>query len=379
MKRIAIVQPRMGLGGVERSLLGLLRHAPRQELDITLILLSPGGELLDEVPEWVHIQYAPNGGKAESLRSHVSEALKKLRMQRLFTFAKSVYHKLGPRLQHRADGGGEAFDVAVAYSDGLATWYTASAVRAAKKAAFVHTDFLRAGYDARSERPVYESFDTIYLCSAPAREHFLEVLPGFSGRAEVLPNCVDGSRVRRLAQEPCRRLDADAVRLITVSRLSPEKGLEKIPVLLKRLREDGLKAHWYVVGGGPGETSLKAGAARLGVAEDLTLLGPKTNPYPYMAQCDVYVQPSNYEGYCIALAEARALCLPCAACAFSGAAEQIENGVTGFVTGMDASGLYEGVRPLVESESLRGAIRENLAGQGQDGQPELYSRWWRGL
>lgn len=378
MKRIAFIQPRMGLGGVERSLLGLLQHAPRQELDITLILLSPGGELLEEVPEWVHIQYAQAGGKAEALRSHVSEALKKLRMQRLFAFAKSVYHKLGPKLRPHGDGG-EAFDVAVAYSDGLATWYTASAVRAAKKAAFIHTDFLRAGYDARAERPVYEGFDAIYLCSAPAREHFLEVLPEFSGKAEVLPNCVDGRGIRRLAQQPCPRLDTDAVRLITVSRLSPEKGLEKIPVLLKKLREDGLKAHWYVVGGGAGEENLRADAIRLGVEKDLTLLGPKTNPYPYMAQCDVYVQPSNYEGYCIALAEARALRLPCAACAFAGAAEQIQNGVTGFVTGMDASQLYEGLRPLVESGSLRSAIRENLAKEGLDGQSEVYVRWWRGL
>lgn len=377
MKKVVFVLPRMGLGGVERSFLELIRHAPRQEWDVTLILLASGGELREDIPEWIHIRYASTGGGAEALRSNISEMLKKLRMQRLFTVAKSVYHWLGPKLKHHRDH--ETFDVAVAYSDGLATWYAADAIMAKKKVAFVHTDFLRAGYDACSERSIYQKFQMIYFGSAQSRQHFLDVLPEFSAKTGLLPNYVDKERIRLLSRERCEHLNEASTRLITVSRLSPEKGVGKIPMLLNRLRADSIPVHWYVIGSGSEEAYLKAEAARLDVERDLTLLGQKKNPYPYMAQCDIYVQPSNYEGYCIALAEARALKLPCVACAFSGAAEQIDNGVTGFVTGMDVADLYEKLKPLVESEDLRKEFRRNLAAEKHGSQLEVFVSWWQSL
>lgn len=379
MKKAVFVLPRMGLGGVERSFLGLMQYAPREEWDITLILLASGGELLEDVPEWIHIQYASAGGGGEALRSGISNRLKKLGMQRLFALAKSVYHKVGPRLKHRADGG--AYDVAVAYSDGLATWYAASAIHAPKKVAFIHTDFRQAGYHARAERSIYKGFETIYFGSEQSRAHFLQELPEYFTKAELLPNCVDQERVRLLAREECELLDAAGIRLVTVSRLSPEKGLEKIPILLARLKADGLDVHWYVVGGGVEEEHLRAMAVRLGVEKTLTLLGPKKNPYPYMAQCSIYVQPSNYEGYCIALAEARALCLPCVACAFSGAGEQIRDGVTGFVTGIDVPEIYEGLKRLAASPDMCRRFQENLEEENRahSSQAEKFCRWWREL
>lgn len=377
MKKVVFVLPRMGLGGVERSFLGLMQYAPRQELDITLILLASGGELLEDVPEWVHIRYASAGGGTEDLRSSISEILKKLKMQRLFAFAKSVYHRVGPKLRHRKNH--EVFDVAIAYSDGLATWYVADAIMAAKKVAFVHTDFLRAGYNAHSERPVYQGFETIYFGSMLSQQHFLEVLPELYLKTKLLPNCIDQKRIRLLSEERCERLESNATRLMTVSRLSPEKGLEKIPIILSKLYADGLKVHWYIIGGGSEEAHLRAEAIRLGVENSLTLLGPKKNPYPYMAQCDIYVQPSNYEGYCIALAEAKALQLPCVACSFSGAEEQIQSGITGFVSGMDASELYRSLKPLVEREDLRRVFQENLAAENPGSQAGLFVSWWQSL
>lgn len=375
MKKVVFVLPRMGLGGVERSFLGLMQYAPKQELDITLILLAPGGELLEDIPDWVHIRYVSAVGGTEAFRSNISETLKKFKAQRLFAFAKSIYHRVGPRLRHRKDH--EAYDVAVAYNDGLATWYVADAVTAEKKVAFVHTDFLQAGYDARSEQLVYQRFESIYFGSMLSRQHFLQVLPEFSSKAKLMPNCVDQERIRLLAQEGCERLESGAVRLMTVSRLSPEKGLEKIPVILSKLYADGLKVHWYIIGGGSKATHLREAAIRLDVGNNLSLLGPKKNPYPYMAQCDIYVQPSNYEGYCIALAEARALRLPCVACAFSGAAEQIQNGVTGFVTGMDIPDIYENLKLLVMDKKLRDLFHNNLEREDHQSNPEVCISWWK--
>lgn len=109
------------------------------------------------------------------------------------------------------------------------------------------------------------------------------------------------------------------------------------------------------------------------------LLGAKRNPYPYMAACDVYVQPSDYEGYCIALAEARALCRPCVACVFSGAAEQLRDGITGFVVGFSPQALAEKLSLLLADEDLRKRMSEALEQEDHTGEEAALQAWWDGL
>lgn len=374
MKRVVFVLPHMGIGGVERSFLGLIKHAPMNKVDITLLLLAKGGELLEEVPEWVHIKYVDRVGKAERLRANTAGTLKKMRLNRLFSVAKFVYHTFGPKLI-RPDHAQE-YDVAVAYSDGIASWYVSKAVCAKRKLAFVHTDFLNARYNPDTEEEIYRAFDGIFLGSKTSMDHFLQLLPECEGKTFLLPNCIDRAKIIKLAQEPCVHFKKETVNLLTVGRLSHEKGLDKIPKILSLMRADGLNVCWYVVGDGPESGNLLSLSCRYDVGDRLVLLGNQKNPYPYMAQCDIYVQPSNYEGFCIALAEARTLKKPAVACDFAGAAEQIRDGVDGFVAGMSVDDIYGKLRLLVQDITMRNAFSQAVSTGSQFAIQELFLNWW---
>jgi len=378
MKRILFVVPDLKVGGVQRSLVTLLNAAPLDRLDITLLTFREGGELHVQIPERVHLKAEPRIGQAEKTRAVVSKFLRRCRLKGLFDLAKRVYHHSGGIMAR--GGSGEEYDVAVAYSDGLATWYVAQRVRAAQKIAFVHTDFSKAGYDTRQERKIYGSFEQIVFASHAARRSFLSALPECEERTVILPNAVDIHRVLKLAEEPVSCIEKGKVKLATVGRLSHEKGVEKIPSLLCKLKDAGQRVCWYIVGDGPERENLLRQARRLGVERELVLTGQLENPYPYMRECDVYVQPSEYEGYCIALAEARLLCRPVVACDFAGAREQIENGVTGFVAGMRAEELFPYLLTLVSQPQKRVDFQRALA-QKQDAEEamaQVYC-WWKTL
>jgi glycosyltransferase involved in cell wall biosynthesis len=376
MTRVLIVAPDLKVGGVQRALVSFLQAAPLEDAAITLRLFSGGGELEREVPSGIRLEIARDAAALESARAGISAFLKKAGLQRTFAAAKALYHRFGKNLAGRSDGdGGDAYDVAIAFSDGLATWYTAKQVQARRKLAFVHTDLRSAGYDKTAEEAVYAGFETIYFGSEAARRSFLSLLPRCAGKTALQPLAVDGAAIRRAAREvPPVEISGEGVRLATVGRLSGEKGVLKIPSLLRRLTEAGQDVRWYVVGDGPEREPLTKAAARLGIADRLILTGTLQNPYSVVARCDVYVQPSDYEGYCLALAEARALRRPCVCCDFSGAREQLQDGETGFITGMEEDALFPKLLKLVEDSDLRRRFSSALIDDGARGYAEFWAQ-----
>lgn len=376
MKRILFVVPDLEIGGVQRALVTLLRTAPPDGLDLTLLTFREGGALLDQVPAQVRVGVEQRLGRSERLRAGISSTLRALGFKNLFRWIKKLYHRLGSRLGKAEDS--EYYNVAVAYADGLATWYVAQSIHAGKKIAFVHTDVSRAGYDVRQEREKYAGFARIVFGSQAAQWSFLSLMPQFREKTELLPNIVDPAVIAHLAEQPSSfEIRKDMLTVVTVGRLSHEKGVGKVPLLLRRLKDAGVPARWYLVGEGPERGTVLQLAQRLDVDQDLILTGALQNPYPYMRGCDIYVQPSEYEGYCIAVAEARALCRPIVACDFAGAREQLEDGVTGFVTGMHAEEIFPAILILAEQPDRRAAFCEALKKQqSETADIELLAQWW---
>lgn len=376
MKSVVFIIPKLGIGGVERALVNLLRQMPPDKFAVTVLTFLPGGELETQVPRRITIRCADGVGQQESTRAALSGLLRKVGNGVFFNFAKRIYHKFGSHIIGRA-ASAEHFDIAVAFADGLATWYTAKNIHAPTKIAFVHTDVLQAGYNATQERKIYTAYDKIFFGSQSAKKAFLSLMPELECKAAILPNSIDAQEILHLAQEKNPYPSDNRCKLLTVGRLSHEKGVDKIPQLLRMFKDEGQKVVWYVVGDGPERDLLLQRTRELGVEESLVLTGAQKNPYTYMRCCDVYVQPSNYEGYCIALAEARVLCKPIVACSFSGADEQLENGVDGFVTGMDVNELFPALLKLVHDREKRAAFSHALV-QKRDATPNdsAIQAWW---
>ena len=79
----------------------------------------------------------------------------------------------------------------------------------------------------------------------------------------------------------------------------------------------------------------------------MILLGKKENPYPYIKACDLYVQPSRYEGKCVTVREAQTLGKPVVITRYATSKNQLEDGVDGVIVPMDNEGCAAGIAALL--------------------------------
>ena len=152
----------------------------------------------------------------------------------------------------------------------------------------------------------------------------------------------------------------NGLRILTVGRLSTEKGQDIAIKALAKLIKRGYKVKWYCLGEGNARESYEKIIEEYQVEDYFVLLGASSNPYPYMKQCDIYVQPSRYEGYCITILEAKVLHKPIVTTNVNGVNEQINNGKTGLITDMYANELFLSVEKLIKDANLRNQLVENL-------------------
>ncbi len=113
--------------------------------------------------------------------------------------------------------------------------------------------------------------------------------------------------------------------MLTIARLSAEKGVDLALETCEALLREGIRVKWFMIGDGPDKAVLTARIRERGLENAFVLLGRTHNPYKYLAHCDVYVQPSRYEGKSIALEEAKLLAKPIVATAFSTVRDQLED------------------------------------------------------
>ena len=160
-------------------------------------------------------------------------------------------------------------------------------------------------------------------------------------------------------------------KIVTVGRLSKEKGQDIAIKVLCKLRKDGYDVRWYCIGDGNYRNEYEILIEKYGLKDDFILLGAKSNPYPYMAKADIYVQTSRHEGYCLTLAEAKCLSKPIVTTNFIGAYEQIEDGHTGFIVGCNEEELYIKIKYLLDNKIEQDKLRENLSSNNFDTKEEI--------
>ena len=139
--------------------------------------------------------------------------------------------------------------------------------------------------------------------------------------------------------------------IVSCGRLSPVKGLNfAIEAVAKLVEEGYTNVNWYIVGGGPIEAELKKQIAKHKMENHIFMLGMKNNPYPYMKKCDLFIQPSFFEGYSLSIMEAKILGTPILA-TYAAAGNQIENGVDGFLCDTSTVSVYENILRLYKNKA----------------------------
>lgn len=387
MKRILFVIHRMGMGGAEKSLISLLECLPQDRWEIDLIVASPYGEHMSEIPAYVHLLKRDRGlYEFENLSVPFSKRTKKI--SGLGELWRQLRWKLAGRrnsmeLNHserRWQGWGKdipglkkEYDLAISYMDGLCNYYVIDKVKAKRKILWVHNEFAKLGYHQDYEKNYFEKADAIVTISQSCAQDIQRVFPEYADKLVVLENISAAGSIYKLAQQ--RIGDSyfafSGSKLLSIGRLSPQKNFELAIRAAKCMKEQGAAFLWYILGEGELRQKLTREIEEAGVSDCVKLAGERSNPYPYLAACDVFVQSSQYEGKSIALDEAKILHKPIVVTNYTTVVNSITDGVNGSIVPMDASEMAKAILRLLQDKSLAAAYSAELAGEKAGNEEEV--------
>ena len=234
--------------------------------------------------------------------------------------------------------------------------------RVDKKAAFLHIDYEKAGYTRELDGGCWKCFDRVFAVSEDAAERFRAIYPEYKDKTTVFRNMVDQDFIRKRAGEPGGFSDHyDGFRILTVGRLTYQKGYDIAVEAVRKLKDAGYSVRWYVLGDGDQRNYLEKKIARLGVERDFILLGSVENPYPYYRQADLYVHAVRYEGQGIAVWEAQTLGCAVIVSDYCGSREQVENGRYGISCELTPEGIADSIKRLLDDADLRVKLGQQAA------------------
>ncbi len=379
--RIFIAMHYMEIGGAETALVGLLNALDPARVDVDLFLYDHRGEMMQFIPEWINL--LPQIPKYSVLERPIVELVKRgfwgIAAGRLWAkrLSQKAYKRSGSTLEN--NGGLDkmskcttpllpkinpsmTYDLAISFL--TPHRIVAEKVKAKKKIAWIHTDYTRVWVDAEDELIVWQKYDYVASISGDVTNTFLQVFPSLAPKIVEIENILSPTFVRKRAELE----DTDkefrhegTITLLSVGRFSDAKNYDNVPDICKRLiNETKLNIKWYIIGYGGDEALIRKKIKEAGMEEHVILLGKRSNPYPYIKACDIYVQPSRYEGKSVTVREAQMLCKPVVVTNYPTAPSQIRSGIDGVIVPMDNEGCAHGLAEVICDKPLQERIIAHL-------------------
>lgn len=378
--RILIMMHYMELGGAESALLGLLQSVDSDRVDVDVFIYDHRGELMKYIPtNKVHLlpevaaykmierpfmecvksgQFGVALGRWWAKKTVDKSPVPKGKSDiRIFSRVADCVECCMPKIQPQIE-----YDLAISFL--MPHNYVIKKVRAKKKLGWIHTDYSTVYVDVNRELPVWGKLDYIASISEDAGKAFVETFPTLKDKIIPIENILSSTFIRQRAEEENVSLDSNpsTIKLLTIGRFSYPKKMEEIPLICKRLVNEGLDVKWFVIGYGSTEIerTVIENAEREGVSDNVILLGKKENPYPYIKACDIYVQPSRYEGKSITVREAQVLCKPVIVTNYPTASSQIQDGVDGVIVPMELDTCAKQIAAFIRDKEKQTKIVEYL-------------------
>lgn len=379
-KKILIASFDLEVGGIERSLLGLLEHFDYSRYDVDLMLYSHTGDFMKFLPDNGY-RLLPENPKYATFRKGIAGvakagypllAFKRLRA-RLYAdkmLKNGIPDGKTPEfcqaqkcwdytIDSMPELDGE-YDVAISFM-----WphhFVAKKVRAKKKLAWIHSDYTKAFYDASADEKIWQMFDKIVGVSQDVCKMLCEVFPSLEPKMTFVENLLSQEFVRAQAKEDIDTSDMavedNEISIVSVGRYVYAKAFDVAIEVLRKMLDDGYKVKWFVIGYGSDEEMLKAKAREFCVEDKFILLGKKLNVYPYVDKADLYAQPSRYEGKAVTIREAQMLGKACVVTNFPTAGSQVEDGVDAVLCGMGIEDIAKAIENMIDDTELRERIEK---------------------
>lgn len=266
-----------------------------------------------------------------------------------------LVHKIPMKWVRQIVIGKDVYDIEVAFQYGVSPRCIAAAPRRSNASRYAWMHCYDEGLVLRD---AYEKIGTVCCVSRCNAERLHKELPTI--KVDYNYNPIDDVQVREFGEEAIELERPDGLLLVTVARLSPEKGIGRLLDIMKRLKDDGEKLHLWILGDGPIEADLKQKRIDLRLEDEVQFLGRQSNPHKFTSKADVFVCSSFVEGYSTACTEAIMLNVPVVTTCVSGAEEIIEEANCGKMTGMDDDSLYAALKEVCEKPALVNGWKDKL-------------------
>ena len=209
---------------------------------------------------------------------------------------------------------------------------------------------------------MWRGYDAICAISDQAALAFQTVFPELADKVQTVENILPQELIRQQAEAPQTEITTDgSIHLLSVGRFCDAKNFDNVPDICRRLVESGLHVKWYLIGYGGDEPLIRRKIDEAGMQDHVIILGKKDNPYPYMRACDLYVQPSRYEGKAVTVREAQMLCKPVVITKYATSASQLEDGVDGMIVPMDNASCADEIAKLLRNPERMEQLSDNCA------------------
>lgn len=288
-KKILIASYNLDFGGIETSLINLLKNMDLERYDITLVLEEIKGAFLKDVPKNIKIKEY----KVSKLKNVFIRKIVNLIKRFIFMFKNF-----------------KRYDASICYATYSGPCGFVARTSSKNKILFVHSNYYQAyDKDINKVKEFFdnrkiEKYDHIIFVSNESKKDLCKIYPKIEDTSVTINNLIDYERILKLSEKKVDIKRTTKKVFLFVGRL--DESSKRLTLLLdvaKKCKEDKLKAIFWIVGSGPDEKKYKD-IVKNEKLDNVIFFGSKKNPYSYMKACDYLILTSRYEGFPVVYNEA---------------------------------------------------------------------------
>lgn len=361
-RKVLIAVHQLNLGGVQKALISVLNAIDYSKNEVTLYIRKDRTDLLNQVNKNVS-KIIINKDKTKYYRKPYAiwlQLLQKIhysenRQQKLNQYMIQLQMRY-EKMHYFSDD--FEYDVAISYIQSLTAQFVAENIKAKRKVMFYHgsTD----EYHEVNER-IMSQYEMVYCVSKGAQEAVKSFYPQFADKIDCIENYVDAESVRTKAKLFVPDYPKDKLILCSCGRITPVKGFDLAVGAADILKQSGLDFKWYFVGDGVDRPKIESLISEKQLDDYIEITGLQDNLYPYIKNCDIYVQPSYEEAHPLSIIEAQILLKPIVSTATVGGKSIIVDGETGVIAEIKSDSLAQKINSINQDKDLQDDIQNNIS------------------
>lgn len=383
-KKLLIVAHHMTIGGVQKSLISALKALDYNTYDVTLYLRKNRTDLLSFVDERVNVivntdpnrYYRKPYAILLQIKSLIAKALgKKDKAEKLNDILEEKIRCDAMEYERKTYFDNTHYDIAVAYVQGYVALFVDKCINADKKIIFYHTS---TNDTPEIHNAVISNYSAVAALHEQQKALLEEWYPFSNGKIKIVENYTD----KDLITEQSKAFsipETDKTVICSCGRFSPVKGFDMAVNAAKILKDNGMDFIWYFVGDGPERKNIEQKILEYGLENNIIITGMQNNPYPYMAGCDIYVQPSYEEALGLTILEAHRLNKPVITTATVGGLKLVESDKNGVVCEISPDAIADSIADLINDKEKYNLLLNNLKSIDYSHEFNKYKQQWKSL